>query len=253
MDLSVEVNWITVLIISGITALATGLGVLPFVFVKHISKRYTAYGNALAAGLMLAASFRLINEGISYDLWKCFAGFIGGLILIHIINLKLADNHNLKIGNLSGASALKALIIVGVMTIHSFAEGIGVGVSFGDGRDFGIFVAIAIAVHNIPEGLAIAIVLIPRGVKVWKSGIWAVVSSLPQPLLAVPAFFFVMNFRQYLPAGLGLAGGAMIYMVNTELIPDALKDNKRENIGLVIALAVIIMMLFQIWMEVDNG
>lgn len=250
MDLSVEVNWVTVLIISVITAVATGLGVLPFVFVKNISKKYTAYGNALAAGLMLAASFRLINEGISHDLLKCLAGFITGLILIHIINLKLADNHNLKIGNLSGAGALKALIIVGVMTIHSFAEGIGVGVSFGGGQDFGIFVATAIAVHNIPEGLAIAIVLIPRGVKIWKSGIWAVVSSLPQPLLAVPAFFFVMSFRQYLPAGLGLAGGAMIYMVNSELIPDALEDSKRENIGLVIALAVILMMLFQIWVDV---
>lgn len=250
MDLSLDVNWITVLIISGITAVATGLGVLPFVFFKHLDNKCTSYGNALAAGLMLAASFRLINEGISYDLLKCLAGFVTGLILIHIINLKLTDKHNLRIGKLSGSSALKALVMVGVMTLHSFAEGIGVGVSFGGGRDFGIFVATAITIHNIPEGLAIAIVLVPRGVKVWKSGMWAVVSSLPQPLLAVPAFFFVMSFRQYLPVGLGLAGGAMIYMVNAELIPDALKDNKRENIGLVIALAVILMMLFQIWVEV---
>ena len=45
------------------------------------------------------------------------------------------------------------------MTVHSFAEGVGVGVSFGGGQSLGLVTALAIAIHNIPEGLAISLVL----------------------------------------------------------------------------------------------
>ena len=67
----------------------------------------------------------------------------------------------------------------------------------------------AIAVHNIPEGLAISLVLVPRGVGVARAAWWSVFSSLPQPLMAVPAFLFVDASTPILPAGLGFAAGAM--------------------------------------------
>lgn len=250
MEINWDANWITVLIISLITALVTGLGALPFLYKGEIKKSYLGYANGLAAGLMLAASCRLINEGIAYNLWRTVIGFMIGLMLIYMVNEKLADNKKFEFGNLKGTNALKALMIVGVMTIHSFAEGIGVGVSFSGGEDFGIFVATAIAVHNIPEGLAISIVLIPRNVKWWKTALWAVFSSIPQPLLAVPAFLFVETFKKYLPVGLGIAGGAMIWMVTSELIPDALEDAKKEKVSFVMAVAVIAMILFQTLIEV---
>jgi zinc transporter ZupT len=63
-------------------------------------------------------------------------------------------------------------MIVGVMTLHSFTEGIGVGVSFGDGAALGLLIATAIAVHNIPEGLAISLVLVPRGVSISRAAVW---------------------------------------------------------------------------------
>lgn len=250
MELNWQVDWISVFIVSLITAIATGFGVLPFLYKRKIKKRYLGYANATAAGLMLAASCRLINEGIGYDLWKSVLGFVTGLGLIYIINSKLSNQNKLKIGNLSGVNAIKALMIVGIMTVHSFAEGIGVGVSFSGGKDFGIFVATAIAVHNIPEGLAIGIVLIPREVKLWKAVLWAVFSSIPQPLLAVPAYLFVETFATYLPVGLGIAGGAMIWMVTSELLPDALDEAPKERVSLVLALAVIAMILFQNLIEV---
>ena len=72
-------------------------------------------------------------------------------------------------------------LIVGVMTVHSVAEGIGVGVSFAVTRSLGLATALAIAVHNIPEGLAIGLRPRPRGVRVLHAAGWSVVSSLPQP------------------------------------------------------------------------
>ncbi len=238
------------MLFAGITAVATGLGAIPFLLVRSIKKKYVGYANALAAGLMLAASFMLVDEGLSFHLWKTAAGFVAGLILIHLVNLKLADNHGVQIGELRGADALKALMIVGVMTLHSFAEGIGVGVAFGDGNRFGVFISVAIAVHNIPEGIAISIVLLPMGIRWWKVFLWAVFSSIPQPLLAVPAFLFVDSFKQYLPVGLGLAGGAMIWMVASEILPDALGHAKKENVALIVAMAAILMVIFQF---ITNG
>jgi ZIP family zinc transporter len=113
---------------------------------------------------------------------------------------------------------------VAVMTGHSFSEGVGIGVSFGGGAALGIFITIAIAIHNIPEGLAISLVLVPRGVRVRAAAGWSVFSSLPQPLVAAPAFLFVEAFRPFLPVGLGFAAGAMTWLVLAELVPDARKE-----------------------------
>jgi zinc transporter ZupT len=109
------------------------------------------------------------------------------------------------------------------MTMHSFTEGIGIGVSFGSDEAFGIVIALAIAIHNIPEGLAISLVLVPRGVSVGRAGAWSIFSSLPQPLMAVPAFIFVEAFKPLLPVGLGFAAGAMLWMAAAELVPEALE------------------------------
>ncbi len=62
--------------------------------------------------------------------------------------------------------------------------------------------------------------MVPRGTPPWKAGLWSIFSSLPQPLMAVPAFLFVETFRQALPAGLGFAAGAMLYVIAVELAPD---------------------------------
>ena len=107
------------------------------------------------------------------------------------------------------------------MTLHSFAEGVGVGVSYGGGVQLGIVITIAIAIHNIPEGLAISLVLVPRGASVSSAAWWSVFSSLPQALVAPLAYLFVEAFARFLPVGLGFAGGAMVWLVVAELLPDA--------------------------------
>jgi zinc transporter, ZIP family len=237
---------VQVLLFALLTAVATGLGALPFLFVKDLTRGWLGASNALASGLMLAASFGLVYEGAAYGLWRTLLGVVLGLGFIVLTRALLQhDEHPAVFASMGGLNARKALLIVGVMTLHSFTEGVGVGVSFGGGQDLGLFITVAIAVHNIPEGLAISLVLVPRGLGVGRAALWSVFSSLPQPLMAVPAFLFVDLFEPLLPVGLGFAGGAMIWMVFSELVPDALDETSSNLVAVVITLSVAAMVAFQ--------
>lgn len=242
-----ETTLLTVTVAAAITAIMTGFGALPFLFVRNIGDRAMGWSNAGAAGLMLAASHSLISEGVSLAAGLALAGIVIGLVAILASDRLLAKTGDFEIADLQGANAARALLILGIMTAHSFAEGIGVGVSFAGDEGLGIFITTAIAFHNVPEGLAIALVLVPRGTAVWKAALWAVFTSLPQPLMAAPAFVFVDWFRPLLPVGLGLAAGAMIWMVFAELTPDALKKSSSSSVGAVIVLAFAAMMGFQLF------
>jgi ZIP family zinc transporter len=230
-----------------LTAIATGLGALPFVFVKDLPRRWLGASNAVAAGLMLAASFGLLYEGVRYGLLRTLAGALTGLVfIVGVRKLLQREEHPAVFAQMSEMDSRKALLMVGVMTMHSFTEGVGVGVSFGGGIELGLFITLAIAVHNIPEGLAISLVLVPRGVSWSRAAFWSVFSSLPQPLMAVPAFVFVETFKPLLPYGLGFASGAMIWMVFSELVPDALEDASGNLVAIIVTLSIFAMMAFQV-------
>ncbi|MEX2143713.1 MAG: ZIP family metal transporter [Anaerolineales bacterium] len=235
----------TVFFAALLTALATGLGAIPFFLVREFPRRWLGVFNAIAGGLMLGASLGLINEGTAIDFPLLLLGLIAGVVLISVLNWRLEHDENHHISTIRESGAKKAFLIIGVMTLHSFAEGIGVGVAYGGSDTLGAFITAAIAIHNIPEGLAISLVLVPRGTSPGKAGLWSIFSSLPQPLMAVPAYLLVTQFQPFLPFGLGLAAGAMLWMVVAELIPDALQEISSEMVGLVLTLAVVAMLGFQ--------
>jgi zinc transporter ZupT len=148
-------------------------------------------------------------------------------------------------GDLTHAESLKILLILGIMTLHSFTEGVGVGVSFGGGQELGVYITAAIAIHNIPEGLAISLVMVPRGTSPLKAGWWSIFSSLPQPLMAVPAFLLVAFFTPFLAPGLGFAAGAMLWMVARELLPEARQDAPLPVVVAVLVVSIAAMLGFQ--------
>ena len=237
-------NLFIVFIAGLITDLATGLGVFPFFFVKEFSKKRLVILWGLASGIMLSASFLgLIPEGLSaaqeYPLYgsEYFAvglGLLTGILLV-IGAQRLIDEVELDPGTFEEADFKKMVLILGILTVHSFPEGIAIGVSFaelglgGSGLWLGIpaiaiTMTIAISIHNIPEGVAIAIPFKANGVSNWKTVGAAVFSSVPQPIGAVIAYYFVTQAQQVLPIGYGFAAGAMIYLVLTEFVEEAFEE-----------------------------
>ena len=226
------------------TALATGLGALPFAFVREISPALVAWSNAVASGLMLGASFGLVAEGTQHGAWETVAGATVGVAFI-LLTQRLLARSGSGISRARGQDARRMLLMIVVMTVHSFSEGVAVGVSFGGGMALAAAITIAIAVHNVPEGLAISAVLRPRGASVASCVWWSVFSSLPQPLMAVPAFLFVDAFRPALPYGIGFAAGAMVFMVLVELLPEAFDRARRAPVALIVCLTLVAMVVFQ--------
>ncbi|MFB6312150.1 MAG: ZIP family metal transporter [Salinirussus sp.] len=220
-----------------LTALATGVGAVPFFLVEDIGDRWNVLLWGLASGIMVSASlFGLLREGLNYGTqWLIVPGLVAGVVLV-VVGHHIIDHSKLDPRHYAEADFRKLVLILGVLTVHSFPEGVAVGVAFaelglatGDAVSIlgvtvpvlGLFMTIAISIHNIPEGIAISIPLEAMGVsnprKVW----WAVFSSLPQPIGAVIAFTFVSVATAFLPFGFGFAAGAMIYLVLTEFIPEA--------------------------------
>jgi len=219
-----------------ITALATGIGALPFFFFDSISDRGNVALWGFASGIMVAASlFGLVQEGLAEGTpVEIGIGVLAGVALVVLAHEVLLDAE-IDPREYEEADFKKLVLILGVLTVHSFPEGIAVGVSFADlGLAGGtqvlgftvpllaVFMTVAISIHNVPEGTAISIPLRAMGVSKWKMVWWAVFSSLPQPIGAVLAFAFVRYAREFLPYGFGFAAGAMVYLVATEFIPEAL-------------------------------
>ena len=262
-----------------ITALATGLGALPFVVVDDFSDRWNVALWGIASGIMVAASlFGLVNEGLAYAASGVPTLLVGGL-LTGVVLVEVSDRvlDAVDIGSDDSSQPLddgghdhdsahdhddqahdhdpahdhdhvidpeafaegdlkKLVLILGILTVHSFPEGVAVCVSFARlGLDGGfsilglsvpllaVFMTIAISIHNIPEGTAIAIPMRAMGLSSPRMIGAAVFSSLPQPIGAVIAFAFVRWAEAFLPFGFGFAAGAMIYLVLTEFIPEAIE------------------------------
>ena len=227
-----------------LTALATGLGAVPFAFVRSVSPKRVAYANAVASGLMLGACFGLLVEGTEFGTWPTIIGANLGILFI-LTTQQILLRYNVRFGSIGSVGARRMLLMIVVMTVHSLSEGVAVGASFGGGMTLATLITVAIAVHNIPEGLAISAVLRPRGVSVIGCAGWSIFSSLPQPLMAVPAYLFVDAFAPALPYGIGFAAGAMVLMVFLELLPEAYGQAKRRTVALLVSVSLAAMILFQ--------
>ncbi len=245
-NLMLEFDDVILVFVAGLlTAIATGVGALPFFLVDDVSDRWNVALWGLASGIMVSASvFGLIFEGLSSTNGGSLGGVVIGLLIgvaLVVVSHYIISGAEVNPKRYEEADFKKLVLILGILTVHSFPEGVAIGVSFADlnlatidgisllGFSIpllAVFMTIAISIHNVPEGVAISIPLQSMGVSKWRMVWWSIFSSLPQPIGAVIAFYFVRVAREFLPIGFGFAAGAMIYLVASEFIPEALEVGK---------------------------
>eukprot|EP00747_Dinoflagellata_sp_TGD_P044118 gnl/TRDRNA2_/TRDRNA2_143077_c0_seq1.p1 gnl/TRDRNA2_/TRDRNA2_143077_c0~~gnl/TRDRNA2_/TRDRNA2_143077_c0_seq1.p1 ORF type:complete len:645 (+),score=107.57 gnl/TRDRNA2_/TRDRNA2_143077_c0_seq1:53-1987(+) len=217
------------------TCITTGLGVLPLLIVSHssVNEAWLAAANSVSGGMMLAASagmLREAHESSGRGDWQLIVGLVLGVLFIKASQLSLGSEEDAGMEALCGAVMerrhfKRAVLIFTVMFCHSAAEGVAVGVAFDRNckETFGVYVSLLLAIQNIPEGTAVALVLVPRGIDIPLATVIATLTSIPQPLMAVAAFRFVETFQSLLPIGLAFAAGAMVYVSVCDLLTEALE------------------------------
>ena len=238
-----------------LAGLATSLGAIPVLFLRAPSAQQQNLLLGFAAGVMLAASFfslilpaievaREQGAGRAGASIQVAAAVLLGAFVIARINVWLPPLDRLGLGppGIAASTSLRRIwLFVAAVTLHNFPEGMAVGVSFGAG-DFeaGRVTALGIGLQNIPEGLAVAVALTSIGYGRARAAAIATASGLVEPVAGLIGVTVVTFAQAFLPWGLGLAAGAMIYVVASDIIPDAharIHGGGRVGTGLMIGLA----------------
>ena len=205
------------------TALATGLGAIPVYALRERAAALQPALWGLAAGLMAVASVvgllaPALEEGSSAIV---AIAMLAGVVFLALTRRTLA-HHDVHVGTLRGAGVRRSVLVFAVLLVHSLPEGFAIGSAYASEREgLGLFVLLAIALQNVPEGTTSAIPMHDAGFTP-AQGFWAAVAtSSPQPIGAVVAFVLVEQITGLLPASFAFAAGAMLSLVATELVPQA--------------------------------
>lgn len=210
---------------STLAGLATGIGAIPVLIpsLHSLSHRLKDELLGFAAGVMLAATaFSLLVPAVEKGgPGITIAGVLAGAVLLDLLDRVIPHEHFEK-GREGPASALRKIwLFVLAITLHNFPEGLAVGVSFGSQNIAdGITVALAIGLQNIPEGLAVAVSLLGVGYTRKQAFFYALLTGIVEPLGGVLGISLVSFMHAFLPFGLAFAGGAMLFVIGDEIIPE---------------------------------
>jgi zinc transporter, ZIP family len=211
------------------TALATGLGAIP---VSRLGSRAEQLRPALwglTVGLMSVASvvgllLPALDEGSTSTVG---AGLAMGVVFL-LVSRRALSGRDVHIGQLRGAGVRRSVLVFGVLLVHSLPEGFAIGSAYAsDTEGLGLFVILAIALQNVPEGTSVAIPMEAAGFSRRQQFWAAVATSLPQPLGALVAYVLVTQINALLPFSFAFAAGAMLALVSVELAPQAYRKGGR--------------------------
>jgi zinc transporter, ZIP family len=229
------------------TALATGLGAVPVFLLGERTSGLRPFLWGSAAGLMTVASIvglllPALHEGGSVSV---AAGLATGIAFL-LCSRRFLRGRDVHVGQLHGAPVTRALLVFGVLLVHSLPEGFAIGTAYASDTDgLALFVLLAIALQNVPEGTSVAIPMDSAGFTHGQQFWAAVLTSAPQPLGAVVAYLAVEAIGGLLPFSFAFAAGAMLSLVVAELLPEAFGHEKSMaaaagvavGAGLMLALA----------------
>ena len=264
-----------VLLALGLTlfaGLATGVGALIAFFTTRTNKKFLSVALGFSAGVMIYVSLIEIfvkakdalvaAHGDTLGYWLTVIGFFGGIIFIAVIDRFIPQKNNphevKTVEDVHAAESLSPslddnkLMKMGMFTalaiaIHNFPEGIATFMSAMQDPSVGIAIAIAVAIHNIPEGIAVAIpIFFATGIRK-KAFKLSFLSGLAEPVGALVAYLILMPFLTDTMFGIVFAAvaGIMVFISLDELLPAAKKyDETHLSIyGLVAGMAVMALSL----------
>ena len=212
---------------------STALGASLALGLRRISEKSQDLMLGFAAGMMLAASaFALILPGLEEGKALTGSGLFGaalvtsglGIGMLFMLGLdRLMPHSHEQTGACGpGCDRLGRVgLFVLAIAIHNIPEGMAIGVGFGQG-DLGVGLSLtsAISVQNIPEGLVVALALRSAGLSMVLAVVIAMATGLMEPFGAVVGFVVANGYAWAYPVGLGLAAGAMLFVVSHEVIPE---------------------------------
>jgi len=246
MDID-SISFSQVLTAFGLTlfaGLATGIGSAMAFFAKRTNTKFLSVSLGFSAGVMIYVSFVEIfvkakdNLVESYGqvggTWTTVLSFFGGMLLIAIIDkfIPSAENpHEMeKIEDMSNKNpnAQRHLMRMGIFTalaigIHNFPEGLATFTAALTDPNLGIAIAVAIAIHNIPEGIAVSVPIYFATGSKRKAFKLSFLSGLAEPIGAIVGYLLLMPFLSPTMFGIIFAGvaGIMVFISIDELLPAA--------------------------------
>ena len=253
---------VTALILTLIAGSATGLGGALVLFKKKLSSNFLAGALGLSAGVMIFISLaelfpesQALIEGTVLQHGEVFVliSFFAGMGLIMLIDFLVPEYENpheasglsleartAAVGVLERTGSEKALHRLGIMSalaiaIHNFPEGIATFIGALNDPEMGAGITFAIAIHNIPEGIAVAIPIYYATKSKGKALLYATLSGLSEPVGAAICYGLTAIFGIELTGGspafplvLAAVAGIMIYISLDELLPTAEKYGKHH-------------------------
>lgn len=210
---------LTVLLYSSLAALVAAAGVLPFAVRAQVPMRWLGCAYALASGFMLGAAYILMAEGLrSMATLPTILGAglgVGYTFWMH----SYSGTEEIETLPDEAVGAIEGYKLILLSALHSASEGVAIGVGMAVSLRLGIFLALALAVHNIAEAMGLTAALRLRRVSLKESAGLCVISDVPMVMMAIVAYAVVASAPLLLPWVLGLSAGALMYLVLTELLP----------------------------------
>ncbi len=204
--------------------IGTTFGGLIGVFSKRSSNKFLSVVLAFASGLMLAVvCFDLIPEALEMTtVYTVFLGVILGIATM--IGCDSLVNKKFKINGATNMGLIKTGIIISIgLALHNIPEGLAIGSGFEASTTLGFSLAIAIALHDVPEGLAMAVPMKNGGMKPIKVMFYVIMSGIATGIGALIGAIVGNISITVIALCLAFAAGAMLYIVSGELVPESNK------------------------------
>ncbi len=235
----------------------TTLGALPALVLRGLPQRLEDSLLGLAAGMMLAASaFSLLLPGLEagatilgsrpLGAGVVVIGMALGVLLMLGLDAFIPHEHD-KTGPCGPGHERcgRIWLFVFAIAVHNLPEGMAIGVSFSQAdMAVGLPLTTAIALQDIPEGLAVALALRTAGFAPGYSVLVAIATGLLEPVGALLGVGLSSGLALAYPAGLGLAAGAMIFVVSHEVIPETHRNGHQTpaTLGLMVGFALMMVL-----------